>query len=597
MSIYNSRRTEHKAPSGAVASGTAVRFFVRSGSPAVSLVMQRDGERTHELVQMHRVADGFEAQYTFAHAGLYFYLFLLHDQTLVMRGDFGEGTLTGDKAGAHLFQQTVYDVDYRPAQGFAGGTIYQIFPDRFNIGSGGVLGKNIKGRTFHTDLTEPPVWQPDADGRITNTDFFGGNLRGIEEKLDYLASLGVTCLYLNPIGEAHSNHRYDTADYKKVDPTLGTEQDFRQLCAAAHKIGIRIVLDGVFSHTGADSVYFNKYGNYPSVGAYQSQDSPYASWYRFGNFPDEYASWWGFDTLPEVNEEDENYLRFICGPDGVIDHWMSLGADGFRLDVADELPDEFIERLRVAVKRHGADKILIGEVWEDASNKISYGSRRGFLWGTELDAVMNYPFRTAVLDFVRSADAMRFMSSVTEQCENYPKPMLDQMMNMLSTHDTARALNALLYGEYYRAQSRAWQAGTVIGESDYLRGVEMLKLSWALQFTLPGVPCIYYGDEIGMQGFGDPFCRGFVKWDAPDENVRAALREISQFRADNRDVLADGSFEPLKNDSGTVAYLRRNEKGSVFVAVNRSEELTSVGTPDGRTTVVAPWSYVLRRLG
>ncbi len=596
MSIFNSRRTEHKAPSGAVASGTTVHFFIYSQSPSAALLIQRDAERETERIPMRRTANGFEADYCFARAGLYFYLFVLEDQSLVTRGDFGEGEISREYSNPVMFQQTVYEADYRPARDFAGGTIYQIFPDRFWVGDNGVQGSSMPERRFHTDPREMPEWRPNAQGKITNTDFFGGNLRGIEQRLEYLAGLGVSCIYLNPICEAHSNHRYDTADYRKVDPTLGTEEDFRSLCAAAHKRGIKVVLDGVFSHTGDDSVYFNRYGRYPSLGAYQSRQSPYFSWYRFSHFPDQYASWWGFDTLPEVNEEDEAFVRFICGKDGVIDYWISLGADGFRLDVADELPDRFIEQIRQAVKRAGQDKILIGEVWEDASNKVSYGARRRFLWGKELDSVMNYPFRTAILDYVRTADAMTFMSRVTEICENYPKPMLDQMMNMLSTHDTARAINTLLYGEAYRGWTREKQASIQIRDNDYLRGVELLKMAFALQFTLPGLPCIYYGDEIGMQGFGDPFCRGFMRWDAPDVNLAAAVHEISAFRAQNRDVLAHGRLETLRNDSGLVAYLRCSESGTVFAAVNRSEQIQSVGTPDGRTRVIAPWSYQLARL-
>ncbi len=596
MGIFNSRRTEHKNPSGAVASQTQVRFFLACGDDQGTLVIYRDGELQPLRVEMRRTDGGLQAEHCFADAGLYFYYFELGEQDAVVRDDFGEGVRRGWRSDPVLFQQTVYDASYHLVCGFAGGVMYQIFPDRFNVGSNGQLGREDLNRQFHDDLRDVPVWWPNEQGMITNTDFFGGNLRGVQEKLDYLVSLGVTCIYFNPICEAHSNHRYDTADYMKVDPVLGDERDFKRLCEAAHERGIRIVLDGVFSHTGADSVYFNKYGRYPGLGAYQGRESPYYKWYKFGRYADEYASWWGFDTLPEVNEQEESFAQFICGEDGVIAHWMALGADGFRLDVADELPDSFIERIRAAVKRWGNDKILIGEVWEDASTKVSYGERRRYLWGKELDAVMNYPFRTAVLDFVRTANAAEFMRRVTEICENYPPPMLNVMMNMLATHDTARALNALAVGEEYRGKSREWQAGNALSDGDYLRAVEMLKLACALQFTLPGLPCIYYGDEIGMQGYGDPFCRGYMRWDMPDKLLCDEIRSISGFRAKNRDVLADGRLVPLRSDGGVVAYLRENTRGQVLTAVNRGELMTDIALPDGDSVSIAPWSYLLLRL-
>lgn len=596
MRIFNSRRTEHKAPSGAVTSGTTVKFYIRTQSSIAWFFLQRDGETGTQRFPMHPAADGFELQYTFAHEGLYFYRFELDDAVAVVCGEFGEGVKSWECHSTAWFQQTVYAADYLPAKGFAGSTMYQIFPDRFNVGSNGVQKGGSPERVYHTDLHDEPIWRPNEQGEITNTDFFGGNLRGVEEKLDYLADLGVSCIYFNPICAARSNHRYDTADYRKIDPVLGTEDDLRSLCAAAHERGIRIVLDGVFSHTGADSVYFNKYGAFSSCGAFQSEESPYFGWYKFCEWPNEYASWWGFDTLPEVNEEDGSFAEYICGEGGVIDHWLGCGADGFRLDVADELPDSFIEKIRTAVKRNGEDKLLIGEVWEDASNKISYGVRRRFVWGRELDSVMNYPFRTAIMDYMRTADARLFMRRVTEICENYPKPMLDQNMNMLSTHDTARALNALLYGEVYRNWPREKQAESRLTESEYLRAVELLKMGCALQFTLPGVPCIYYGDEIGMQGFGDPFCRGFMRWDEVDGNLFEAVKEISAFRTENRDVLADGELIPLCFENGVAAYLRKSESGCVLAAVNRSENNAQLTLPSGETVELAPWKHLLKRL-
>ena len=598
MRYFNSRRSDCKTPFGAVRAGTAVRFCVRGlDAPDLSLILIRDGEKGRlTLLPIEKRGNAFVFEHTFEREGLYFYLFLLPDTTLLARGADGEGVLCGSRTDPPLFQQTVYAADYKPAAGFAGGVMYQIFPDRFAVGSGGVLPLGFSERWLHADRRDTPCYAPDETGAVRNLDYYGGNFQGIAEKLDYLRTLGVDCVYLNPICESHANHRYNTANYKNPDPLLGSETDFRALCAAAHGRGVRIVLDGVFSHTGDDSVYFNKYGTYPGLGAYQSRESEYYSWFKFNRWPDDYVSWWGFASLPEVREEDPGFEEFICGEGGVIDYWMGLGADGFRLDVADELPDPFIARVRAAVKRHGADKILIGEVWEDASNKISYGARRQYLWGRELDSAMNYPFRTAILDFVRDADAGAFMEAVHGIVENYPAPMLHTMMNLLSTHDTPRALNVLAADESYLTADKTALAGWTLSRDEYLRGVELLKLCFALQFTLPGIPCVYYGDEIGMQGFGDPFCRGFMRWDEADENPRGALRETALFRERNRDVLADGDFVPLCAENGAVAYLRSNEKGSVFAAVNRGEAPVSVAAPGGRTFVLGPWSAALRRL-
>ena len=251
-------------------------------------------------------------------------------------------------------------------------------------------------RTIREDWGGQPYWRPNERGEVTNSDYFGGTLRGIEEKLPYLKSLHVTCLYLNPIFEAHSNHRYNTADYTKIDPVLGTEEDFQSLCAAAGRLGIRVMLDGVFSHTGSDSVYFNRQGRYPQPGAYQSQQSPYFSWYHFISWPEKYHSWWGFETLPEVEETDNNYNKYINGRQGVVRKWLKKGASGWRLDVADELPDSFLDQLTEAAKEEKPDAVVLGEVWEDATTKESYGSRRRYLLGRQLDSVMNYPFRNAV---------------------------------------------------------------------------------------------------------------------------------------------------------------------------------------------------------
>ncbi len=557
----------------------------------VQLVLIKDGEDKTQILKMDFVDSRYQVTVKFRCTGLFFFYFDAEPYK-IWQDDDGDACVA--ETGAY-FQLTIYDKNYvAPAQ-LAGGILYQIFPDRFAVG-GAVNDLFYSDRTLHTDRTALPDFLPDATGKVRNNDYYGGNFRGIIEKIPYLKTLGVTGIYLNPIAEAHSNHRYDTADYKKPDPLLGTEAEFSALCAAAHAAGMIVILDGVYNHTGADSVYFNRYNRYPAVGAYQSKKSPYYSWYHFDRFPNKYRSWWNFETLPEIEETDASFQNYICGEGGAIDYWMRLGADGFRLDVADELPDSFIAEIRKAVKRHGDDKILMGEVWEDASNKISYGVRRAYLRGEELDAVMNYPFRTAILDFIRGGDAETWMNRVCAINRHYPKPMLNLMMNMLSNHDTERALSVLAVPETeWKDRSKEWLSRRVLTREEYLRGVEMLKLAMVLQFTLPGLPCIYYGDEIGMQGFKDPFNRGFMRWDIPDENLLAFTRALAERRA-GLPALRDGLFAPVVAADSVVAFLRRSEKETVAVALNRSDRIQTVRIPNTAAWILEPWEYRIARL-
>ncbi|MBR3588672.1 MAG: alpha-glucosidase C-terminal domain-containing protein, partial [Clostridia bacterium] len=386
---------------------------------------------------------------------------------------------------------------------------------------------------------------------------------------DYLESLGVSCIYLNPIFKAHSNHRYDTGDYLTIDPLLGDEKDFKKLCSDAKKKGISIILDGVFSHTGDDSVYFNKYSNYPSVGAYQSQNSPYYSWYKVKSFPDDYESWWGIKILPEVTEENEEFLEFITGENGVLRKWMKLGADGWRLDVADELPDVFLDRLREAVKAEKEDALVLGEVWEDASNKVSYSVRRRYLLGKQLDSVMNYPFADAIIHFVRTGDTSSFSETVMTVLENYPKTVVDVLMNHIGSHDTMRVINALA-GESLVNKPRSWQSGKILSPENYKRGIQLVKLASCIQFTLPGIPSIYYGDEIGMQGYADPFNRGCFIEEKAEKSLVAHYRKLGEIRRNNS-CFREGDFRFISCERACIAYVREDENESILTIANRNE--------------------------
>lgn len=573
---YNSRLTYHKAPFGAVREGERVTMRIvlpRSlCCTGASLITDSDGgeSRVYPMTweRMERTdEEWWTVTFTAGKAGLYWYRFAVacrDSGKLITCFDNSTGRISPDGTS---FQLTVYSADFETPDWIKGSVIYQIFPDRFNFS--GEEKKNVpEDRIIRSDWGEKPQWKPDSQGRINSYDFFCGDLKGIEQKLEYLESLGVGCIYLNPVFEAHSNHRYDTADYGKIDPLLGTRSDFSSLCRQAKKHGIRIVLDGVFSHTGADSVYFNKNGRYKSVGAYNSESSPYREWYKFEEYPDKYDCWWGVDILPEVDEENESYLSFIAGENGILRRWLKAGASGWRLDVADELPDKFLDRLRRAVKAENPEAYILGEVWEDASNKISYGKRRRYLSGEQLDSVMNYPFARLLTDFAVSGKAEGFNDEVSRICENYPKPAVDTLMNHIGTHDTCRILNVLATGgEYVSSAARRYEGG--LNEEQFERGKKLLRLITAMQFTLPGVPCIYYGDEAGIDGGEDPFNRGCYPWGKEDKSLTEHYKFLGRLRKEHR-AFAQGEFVPVSAALGCVAYERRGEGERIMTVANRN---------------------------
>ncbi len=524
-------------------------------------VYWQDGKERTPL-SMHRTDDGFYVTLCFHQIGLYFYYFRIGDEY------FGCGRLRNGvfmpQVSLACWQITVFDEAYHTPAWMKGGVMYQIFPDRFYRAEGDYPVRY--GKILREDWGGLPSYRPNSSGKVLNNDFFGGNLNGVTEKLDYLQSLGVTVLYFNPIFEAYSNHRYDTGDYLKIDPLLGTDADLDRLVAEAEKRGIRIILDAVLNHTGSDSRYFNKYGTYDSLGAYQSQDSPYADWYRFSHFPDQYDSWWGIDTLPAVNENSSSYQEFVFGENGVLHHWLRRGIGGYRLDVADELPDFFLEKLRCVVKEASADAVIIGEVWEDASNKIAYSERRKYLQGGELDSVMNYPLKDAIIGFVKSGKTSQLRETLFMLMDNYPKETLDCLMNILGTHDTARILTVFGGKE---CSDKDEMATIFLSESEKAAAKRKVMMAAVLQFTLPGVPCIYYGDENAMEGHRDPFCRRCFDWLYTDEELLAFYRKLGALRR-KFGVFSEGEYGEVYADSSCLLYERRNSEEVVYIWVNNS---------------------------
>ncbi len=473
-----------------------------------------------------------------------------------------------------MFQITVYSRDFKTPDWMKNAVVYQIFPDRF-YRSGDTPFHGIK-----RSWGETPFYKAEQfGGEYTADDFFGGNFKGITEKLPYLKELGITAVYLNPIFKSRSNHRYNTGDYETVDPLLGTNEDFEEMARLFKENGIRLILDGVFSHTGDDSRYFNKYGNYPSVGAYQSQDSPYYNWYSFSNWPEEYEAWWGFKSLPNTNEMHESYLNYILkNDDSIIKRWIRKGAGGWRLDVADELPDEFIKELRKNVKEADPDAVIIGEVWEDASNKISYGKQREYFWGKSLDSVMNYVSRGAILDYLLYGNAPLFLCRLGSIYENYPKEALYSCLNLITSHDVPRALTILSGAPSVDTMSREEQAEYVIPPEAMNIAKQRLKMATAIQMTIPGAPCIYYGDEAGAIGYTDPFNRGCYPWGNEDRDMIEFYKQLIALRHKHR-CLRTGEFAPVFSYEDIAIYMRSIQRGKdvfgneadneiIFVVIN-----------------------------
>lgn len=574
---FDPRLELDREPLGAVEAGTAVRFGIRAGEHLniKEMLLEVFDDDTGqslftpmEAVWTEKGFTRFKCTFTPEKPGLFWYRFRADGMAV---GKTPEGAGFSDSE-APCWQLTVYSPEFTTPDWIKGGVFYHIFVDRFN--KKGELPLR-EGAIRRDDWGGTPEYRPDAAGEIRNCDFFGGNLEGIIEKLPYLAQLGVTCIYLSPIFEAASNHKYDTGNYMKIDPSFGDEETFSRLCETAMGMGIRIICDGVFNHTGDDSVYFDRYGRYGGNGAYSSESSPYFNWYSFSRWPDEYESWWGIKTLPQVREDDESYRRYILGPGGVIEKWTNLGASGWRLDVADELTEGFIRQLRTKLKALKDDALIIGEVWEDASNKIAYGYRRHYFDGTELDGVMNYPFKEAIISYMLNGNAQALRESVETICENYPKPALDCLMNGLGSHDTPRILTVLSGKQY---ESRDSRANAKLSPEERQAALKKLYPAALLQFTLPGVPCIFYGDETGMEGYEDPFNRRCFPWGQEGGELGDWYKKLASVRK-SHSVYTDGDCRVITARDGVFVFSRGYMEKKIYSAVNASRETRTVTLP------------------
>ena len=573
LPVFDPQDASCKSPFGAAQCGAEVTFTLRDETYyACELLVHREFAGADEAIPLPPAEGGFSGVYTApAEPELCWYAFRF------TRGDgstvcLGRNGWCGQDALAR-WQLTVYEYTPTPAW-FGEGVTYQIFPDRFRRTSVPDVAGMVGRRWVHDDWDDQPVFLPDENGQITNRDFFGGSLAGITEKLDYLKSLSVSTIYLNPIFEADSNHRYNTADYRAVDPMLGTEEDFRTLCREAHDRGIRIILDGVFNHTGSNSRYFNADGFYPEPGAAQSKDSPYFPWYSFHPWPTEYDAWWGIHTLPAVNEDAPDYRRFIISDeDSVVRRWLRLGADGWRLDVADEIPHSFWKTFRRRLRALKPDVFLVGEIWNQAAV---------WLMGDEFDGVTNYKYRGTMLSLAAGeSDADAFWRRTHANLRLYKTTAWPCLVNLLGSHDTARLF-------------------TQVPDK------RMAALALLVTLCMEGMPLLYYGDEVGMEGGEDPDNRRAMQWDA-DPCLLDEMRAVGQLRR-RTPVLRTGTTVPLAGDGSLLRFLRRDDSGSVCVTANFGQEARVLHTGEpplyslraqaggsGRVRLEAGGLYIVRR--
>jgi len=595
---FNSHDKFYKTPFGAVKTDDRAEFKISiSDISAPAEIFLRIWQNNAEVLHKMTLISETNGEFTYGATAkmpstpmLVWYYFVIHtaDNRTFYYGNNTEylggiGELSAEPP-KHSYQITVYDKGFVVPQWFRDGIMYQIFVDRFSRRIPREKPSTKSAECKVQSVALPKVryenWNdpmqfhqhPFENGYAAN-DFYGGNLEGVIEKLPYLKDLNVSIIYLNPIFEAYSNHKYDTADYKNIDSFFGDNETFIRLCEEAEKLGIKVILDGVFSHTGADSIYFNKYGTYgENAGAYRDRTSPYREWYEFGE-ENSYQSWWGCTTLPNVKELAPSYLDYVLrDDDSVVKLWLERGASGWRLDVADELPPEFLKILRREVKSKDPNAIIIGEVWEDASNKVSYGTQREYLLGNELDTVMNYPFKDSVIAFMLGhicADTLnRRMMSIFE---NYPPDCTYALMNLVGGHDVARLKSVL--GEMYddpnvsKYDKQFWKLSP---ESEAL-ATKRQKLVALLQMTFVGVPCIYYGDEIGMQGLSDPLNRTPMTWNSINDDLLEYYRCLTEIRR-KHEALRGGEYKTVYAQNGVFVFVRFNENEKILCIVNRDNE-------------------------
>ena len=588
---------------GALPYGTIVTVEMtvsrRLGASGVVLRACKDGEEDTDKPLSFCRSDGISDVYSCEidtkelceneRSGLFYYEFLLlRGEHTVFTDSYNNVDFNLEERPGARFRLLVYDESFKTPDSFGRGVMYQIFTDRF------YKGDYDRGLPVRDDVIMNNDWEKGIPqfaaaqgGELKNNMFFGGNLWGVADKLDYLKTLGVSCIYLCPIFEAYSNHKYDTADYTHVDAMFGGDEALDNLIAKAKERGIGIILDGVFNHTGDNSRYFNRYGKYGEGGAYRDPDSEYRDWYNFKEYPDKYESWWGIMIHPKLNHENEKCRRYFTGKDGIIQKYIKRGIAGWRLDVADELNDDFLDELRASAKEADGEAVIIGEVWENAADKISYCKRRRYFRGAQLDSVMNYPLKNAIVSFCQWGDGETLYNTLTEIYASYPQCVSHKLMNLLGTHDTDRILTVLGRDEEDEFLDNTAKSKKKLSKGQLAHGIEMLKIAAALQFTAYGIPSVFYGDEVGLEGYGDPFCRMPFPWHKLNDSHRSELLEYYRLLGKIRleeDALDGGRFYVLRRGESSIVYIREKGNSRLTVCANRGADFV-LDLPHGTTCV------------
>jgi cyclomaltodextrinase / maltogenic alpha-amylase / neopullulanase len=626
---FNSRLAEHKTPFGALTPGSTVWMSLRAlpGVNSVHLVtetrlMEGNQERL-EYTELARLpmsktvqADGerWSASWSLPRVGVYGYWFevdiggrkfALQNNTDALHWTREKGVggpasvteLTANTQSIRRFRQTVYAADFQVPAWAADAVYYFIFPDRFRNGDKRNDPKPGRDKyqnhsvEFHKNWNDKPFRPGSGDGSdaVFNNDFFGGDLAGIVQKLDYIKSLGANTIYMTPIFKAASNHKYDTADYLQVDTAFGRNADFVRLTQEAKRRGLRVLVDTSLNHTGSDSIYFNRFGHHGKSGAFQNGKvnaaSPYASWYSFDASqaePDkQFRGWVGIADLPELDKSAASFRQFAFGDaqQGVMQTWLKRGANGWRMDVAPWVPDDFWREWRRAIKAHNPNAITVAETWFDASK---------YFLGDMFDSTMNYVFRNAVLDYAGGGKAQDLVNQLEHLREAYPPQAHAALMNLLSSHDQARALHVL-----------GWK-DDVVDPAAIAQAKQRLWLATFIQMTSPGAPAIYYGDEVGVTGGEDPYNRATYPWadrgGQPDQALLAEFQKLTQLRRDHA-VLRQGSSQaPLWVDAHVVVTARRLGAQWALTAVNNSAQARTVQLALPREAAgITTWDDALRR--
>lgn len=539
-----------KFPKGVIAKNKIVNFKIEYSGDyepnKVYFMLKSDSDKEYQYLEMQKNSKGYEINHDFKTSGHFWYNFqLVFSDFCVYLNKTYDTRSCVDYEKREDFLQLVTEKEYECTNSMQGGIIYQIYVDRF-CKVGEVVSRSP---LFYREDWGGKIKKNTTNPVLINQEVFGGNIKGIISKLGHLKNLGVTTIYLNPISEANSNHKYDTSDYLKIDSMFGTETDFKVLTEKAKGLGMGIVIDGVYNHTGSDSIYFNKNGTYNTLGAYKSKNSRFYKWYEFDEFPDKYKSWWGIDTLPSIDDNSEDFQDFIAGKNGVLEKFLNLGISGVRLDVVDEISDEFVKKIEQKIHEFGENKVVMGEVWEDASTKISYSKRRTYFADNELNSVMNYPIKETVLDYVLKKNTEGLVSTLRMIENNYPKVVRDNLMNFLTTHDTKRVFSEILNS----------------CDGDKNQAFNIYKIASAMIFTLPGVPSIFYGDEYGMLD-NDGSSRGCFDWQNYKNEVFDWFLKLTKIR--RMSVLKDGELEILYASNGKFAFERTNDKERIVVVAN-----------------------------